>query len=86
MQISFQVRWVASAINDLKFAKVSNSKHCISGYLYVPNFKIVLVSTSTSNYAGVIKVIYIGIFLNFVITLIPYTFAYSCRTGINNIL
>lgn len=47
---------VASASNVLKFASVSNRKHGISGCLYVTNFKIAFVST-TSNYAGNPKVI-----------------------------
>lgn len=42
---------VAYASNVLKFASVSNRKHGISGCLYVTNFKIAFVST-TSNYAG----------------------------------
>lgn len=46
---------VASASNVLKFASVSNRKHGISGCLFVTNFKIAFVST-TSNYSGNPKV------------------------------
>ena len=47
---------VASAMNVLKFASLSNRKQGISGTLFVTNFKIAFLSPTSPSYPGSTKV------------------------------